>query len=66
MIFAVIAVVPAVIPAIIELVKPGAITGIKQGYERVMKDHGRWITAVLLLGAGAFVAHDAWRLMPGR
>ncbi len=65
-VFAAIAVVPAVLPAIIELVKPGAVTGIKQGYERVMKDHGRWITAVLLLGAGAFVAHDAWRLMPGR
>jgi hypothetical protein len=31
-----------------------------------MKVHGRWITALLLLGAGAFVAHDAWNMMPSR
>lgn len=65
-IFAAISVVPAVLPAIIELVNPGAVIRIKDGYERVMKVHGRWITAVLLLGAGAFVAHDAWHMMPRR
>jgi hypothetical protein len=31
-----------------------------------MKVHGRWIGALLLLGAGAFVGYDAWRDMPGR
>jgi hypothetical protein len=65
-IFAAISVVPALLPAIIELVNPGAVVRIKEGYERVMKVHGRWITATLLLGAGAFVAHDAWHMMPTR
>ena len=65
-IFAAIAVVPALLPAIIELVNSGAVVHIKESYERVMKTHGRWITAVLLLGAGAFVAHDAWHMMPKR
>jgi len=64
-IFAAIAVVPAVLPAVIELVRPGAVVRIKESYESTMKVHGRWITALLLLGAGAFVAHDAWKVMPG-
>lgn len=65
-IFAVISVIPAVVPAVVELVNPGATVRIKEGYERVMKVHGRWITAVLLLAAGSFVGFDAWRDMPGR
>ena len=65
-IFAVISVVPAITPAILEMVNPGAITRIKDGYERVMQRHGRWITAVLLLSAAAFVAHSAWEKFPGR
>lgn len=65
-VFAVISVIPALLPAIIDVVKPGATVGIKEAYERVMKVHGRWISAVLLLGAGAFVGLDAWRDMPGR
>ena len=64
--FAVIAVISALVPAVIELVNPCATVRIKEGYERIMKVHGRWITAVLLLGAGAFVVFDAWREMPGR
>jgi len=64
-IFAAIAVVPAVLPAVIELVRPGAVVRIKESYENTMKVHGRWITALLLLGAGAFVAHEAWKVMPG-
>lgn len=63
-IFAAISVVPAVLPAVIEMINPGAVAGIKQSYERIMAVHGRWITAVLLLGAGAFVAHEAWRALP--
>ena len=62
--FAAICVVPAVLPAVIELIKPGAVVRIKESYERIMKVHGRWINAALLLGAGAFVAHEAWRVMP--
>jgi hypothetical protein len=48
------------------MINPGAVVGIKQSYERIMAVHGRWITAVLLLGAGAFVAHEAWRALPIR
>lgn len=62
--FAVIAVIPALLPAVIDLVNPSATGRIKSGYERIMKVHGRWITAVLLLGAGSFVAYDAWHDMP--
>jgi threonine/homoserine/homoserine lactone efflux protein len=65
-IFAAIAVVPAVLPAVIELLNPGAVVRIRESYESTMKVHGRWITALLLLGAGVFVAHEAWQLMPGR
>lgn len=65
-IFAVISVIPALLPAIIDVVKPGATVGIKESYERIMKVHGRWIGALLLLGAGAFVGFDAWRDFPGR
>lgn len=65
-IFAVIAVIPALLPAVIDLVNPGAAVRIKEGYERIMQVHGRWITAILLLGAGTFVGYEAWHAMPGR
>jgi hypothetical protein len=65
-VFAVIAVVPALLPAVIDVVKPGATVGIKDAYERIMKVHGRWIGALLLLGAGTFVGYDAWHDMPRR
>ena len=57
--------VPALLPALIDIVRPGATVDIKEGYERIMKVHGRWVSAILLLGAGAFVGFDAWRTMPG-
>ena len=63
--FAVIAVIPALAPTVIEMVRPGAAGKIKDGYERIMKVHGRWIVAVLLLAAAAFVAHNAFDHMPG-
>ncbi|MCV7358721.1 GAP family protein [Mycolicibacterium fluoranthenivorans] len=63
-VFAVIAVVPALAPAVIELVSPGASARIKDGYERLMKVHGRWIIAVLLLAAAAFVGHNAFEHLP--
>ncbi|AQT78401.1 hypothetical protein B1R94_02845 [Mycolicibacterium litorale] len=63
-VFAAIAVVPALAPAVIELVSPGASGRIKDGYERLMKVHGRWIIAVLLLAAAAFVFHNALDHMP--
>ena len=64
--FAVISVIPAVLPAVIDLVNPGATVRIKDGYERIMKVHGRWISALLLIGAGAFIGLDAWHSLPGR
>lgn len=66
LIFAVISVVPALLPVIIETVKPGSSVRVKAGYERFMKDNGRWATAVLLLAAAAFVAHNAWEKFPAR
>lgn len=63
--FAVISVIPAVLPAVIDLVDPQATVRIKEAYERIMKVHGRWITVVLLLAAGAFIGVDAWQDRPG-
>ena len=63
-VFAVISLVPALAPAVIETVRPGASARIKDAYERIMKEHGRWITAALLLGVGAFLAHEAFMHMP--
>ena len=63
-VFAVIAVVPALAPAVIELVSPGASGRIKDRYEQLMKVHGRWIIAVLLLAAAAFVGHNAFEHLP--
>lgn len=65
-VFAVISAIPALLPAMIDVIKPGATVAIKESYERIMKVHGRWIGAVLLIGAGVFVGVDAWRDMPGR
>ncbi len=64
--FAVISVIPALVPLVVDIVKPGATVGIKEAYERIMKVHGRWITAVLLLAAGSFVGYEAWHAYPGR
>lgn len=65
-VFAAISVIPAVTPFVIDLVRPGATTRIKDGYERIMKVHGRWITAVLLMGVALLLAHDAWEKFPAR
>lgn len=62
--FAAISVIPAVLPAIVDVIKPGANEAIKDGYERIMKVHGRWITAALLIAAAVFVGHSAWEKMP--
>ena len=64
LVFAVISVIPAVVPAIIEVFSPGASGRTKDAFERIMKVHGRWITAVLLLAAAAFVGNNAWNEMP--
>ncbi|MCX2933875.1 GAP family protein [Mycobacterium sp. CVI_P3] len=63
-VFAAIAVIPAVAPTVIEIVRPGAAGQIKEGYERIMKVHGRWIIATLLLAAALAVGHGAFDHMP--
>lgn len=63
-VFAVIAMIPAIAPLAIELVRPGASASIKESCERFMKRNGRWIVAVILLAAGAYVASNAVRDMP--
>lgn len=65
-IFALISSVPALLPVLIDVIKPGAAGRVKDGYERVMKVNGRWVTAGLLLAAAAFVAHNAWEKLPTR
>jgi MFS family permease len=64
LVFGLIAVIPALVPAVIETISPGASGRTKEGYERIMKEHGRWITAVLLIGVGLFIGHDAWKDIP--
>ncbi|KAA0111359.1 GAP family protein [Mycolicibacterium sp. P1-5] len=65
-VFGVIAVIPALAPTVVELVRPGSADRIKEGYERIMKVHGRWIVAVLLLAASAVVAFNAFDHLPRR
>jgi threonine/homoserine/homoserine lactone efflux protein len=64
--FAAICVIPAVTPLVIDFVSPSATTRIKDGYERIMKVHGRWITAALLIGVALLIGHDAWEKFPAR
>ena len=65
-VFAAISMVPALAPAIIETARGGACAAIKESTERFMKTNGRWVSAAILLGAGAYVAVNAWHEMPGR
>lgn len=63
-VFFAVAMVPAVAPLAIELVRPGASASIKESCERFMKRNGRWIVAIILLAAGAYVASNAVKDMP--
>jgi len=63
-VFAAIAMLPAVAPFAIELVRPGGSASMKESCERLMRRDGRWIVAVILLGAGGYVAWHAFQRMP--
>ena len=63
-VFVIISMLPSIAPAVIETVHAGASAAIKESSERFMKTNGRWVSAALLLGAGAFVAWNAWTHMP--
>ena len=58
-VFAAISMVPALAPAVIETARAGACAAIKESTERFMKTNGRWVSAAILLGAGAYVAFNA-------
>lgn len=62
--FAAVALVPSITPLIVELVRPGGSGMIKEACERFMRTNGRWIAALILLGAGTFVAWHAVKSMP--
>lgn len=63
-IFAVIALLPGVAPAIIETIRPGSAAGLMEASERFMETKGRWLGAVILLAAAAFVGWNAFGVMP--
>ena len=66
LLFAAIALVPSVVPAVIETIHPGISSRLKDSFERFMKVNGRWIGACFLVAVALFVAHNAWTDMPGR
>jgi hypothetical protein len=63
-VFAGIAMLPAVAPAIIETARAGACASMKESTERFMKKNGRWMSAAILLGAAVYVGWNAWKNMP--
>ena len=66
LVFSAIALVPSLLPAVIETVHPGISSKLKDSFERFMKVNGRWISAAFILAVAAFVGHNAWNDMPGR
>lgn len=64
LLFVALSAAPAVAPAILEQVRPGAAVAAKEGFERVMEVYGRGAVALLLLGVGVLLARDAWHAMP--
>ena len=64
--FAVIALIPGLIPAVVETVHPGVSARIKESFEHFMKRYGRLISAAFILAVAAFVGNNARNDMPGR
>jgi hypothetical protein len=62
--FAAVALTPSCTPLVVELIRPGGSASIRASCEAFMKTNGRWIAALILLGAGAFVAWNAAHSMP--
>ena len=62
--FAVIALLPGVAPALIETIRPGSAAGLMEASERFMETKGRWLGAVILLAAAAFMGWNAFGAMP--
>ena len=65
LVFSVIALVPSLLPAVIETIHPGISSRLKDSFERFMKVNGRWISAAFILAVAAFVGNNAWHDMPG-
>lgn len=66
LLFVVIALVPGLIPAIVETVHPGVSARIKESFERFMERYGRLISSAFILAVAAFVANNARNDMPGK
>ncbi len=64
--FAVIALIPGLIPAVVETVHPGVSARLKEAFESFMKRYGRLISAAFILAVAAFVGNNARNDMPGR
>jgi hypothetical protein len=62
----VIALIPGLIPAVVETVHPGVSARIKESFEHFMKRYGRLISAAFILAVAAFVGNNARNDMPGR
>lgn len=63
--FAAIAILPGLVPLGVELARPGGSAGLKESIERFMEGKGRWMAAVILVGASVFVGVRAWEHRPG-
>lgn len=59
------ALLPGLIPLGVELVRPGGSSILKESMEAFMKGKGRWMAALILIGAGIFVGSRAWENRPG-
>ena len=66
LVFSAVALVPSLLPALIETIHPGISSKLKDAFERFMKVNGRWISAAFILAVAAFVGNNAWHDMPGR
>lgn len=53
------------VPAILEMVRPGSAGAAKDAIERFTKVWGRTVIALLLVGVGLHIARRAWELYPG-
>ncbi len=63
--FAVIALIPGLIPAVVETVHSGVSARIKEAFENFMKRYGRLISSAFILAVAVLVGSNAMDEMPG-
>ncbi len=64
--FAVIALIPGLIPAILETVHSGVSARIKETFESFMKRYGRLISSAFILAVAVLIGNNAKDDMPGQ